>query len=120
MNAAAASGVRSSATASDSAVTPCAMPSSASYSGATNVGIPPLRTMPSTSEAWELRWATTRAPIGAVGLGRQRLGALVRRRRRPEVDALDVLRDVDGQRAVAEREAQRRVGARPALVSRDV
>ena len=47
------------------ASTPCAIPSSASYSGATNAGTPPESTSPSTIEACELRWATTRAPSGA-------------------------------------------------------
>ena len=46
-------------------VTPCAMPSSASYAGATNDGSPPLSTRPSTSDACELRCATTCAPSGA-------------------------------------------------------
>ena len=44
----------------------------------------------------------------AVGLGGEQLRALVRRRRRADVDALDVLADVERQRAVAEREAQAR------------
>ena len=48
----------------------------------------------------------------AVGLGGEALGLLVGRRRRPEVDALDVLRDVERQRAVAERRSAAR-GRRP-------
>ena len=54
---------------------------------------------------------------GAVRLGGEALGLLVGRRRRPEVDAPDVLRDVEPQRAVAEAEAQARVGALAALVA---
>ena len=65
MNAARASGVRASAAASDSGVTPCAMPSSSSYSGATNVGRPPESTRPSITDACELRCTTTEAPSGA-------------------------------------------------------
>ena len=38
----------------------------------------------------------------------------------PDVDALDVLRDVEPQRALAEREAQPGIGAGAALVARDV
>ena len=57
---------------------------------------------------------------GAVGLGGQALGLLVGRRRGPEVDAPDVLRDVEPQRAVAEAEAQPGVGALAALVAGDV
>ena len=60
-----ASGARASAARSASGVTPWAMPSSSSYSGATNAGSPPQSTSPSTSEACELRCATTRAPSGA-------------------------------------------------------
>ena len=41
------------------------MPRSASYSGATKLGSPPLSTSPSTIEACELRWATISAPSGA-------------------------------------------------------
>ncbi len=120
-------GVRAPARAprsSASGVTPWAIPSSASYSGATNVARPPLSTSPSIRLACELRWITTCAaerrerqaqrvvalggavgekprPRGAVGLGGQLLGALVRRRRRPDVDALDVLGHVEQQRALA-------------------
>jgi len=43
--------------------------------------------------------------LGAVGLGRQGLGALVRCRRGTRVDAFEILRDVDRQRAVADRVA---------------
>ncbi len=45
-------------------------------------------------------------PLGAERLGGEPLGALVRRRRRPEVDAVDVLRDVGGQRVDADRLAK--------------
>ena len=41
------------------------MPRSASYSGATKLGSPPLSTRPSTIDACELRCATIRAPSGA-------------------------------------------------------
>ena len=56
-------------------------------------------------------------PLGAERLGGEPLRALVRRRRRPEVDAVDVLRHVGGQRVDADRLAQAGVGARPALVA---
>ncbi len=62
MNAARAPGARSSAAASASGTTPCAMPSSRSYSGATNAGTPPDSTSPSITEACELRCSTTRSP----------------------------------------------------------
>ena len=65
MNAARACGAAASAAASASGVTPCAMPRSGSYSGATKAGMPPLSTSPSTTEACELRCATTIAPSGA-------------------------------------------------------
>ena len=65
MNAARASGVAASASRSAAGSTPWAMPSSASYSGGTKAGTPPESTSPSTSEACELRWATTCAPSGA-------------------------------------------------------
>ncbi len=65
MKAARASGVRASAAASASGVTPWVIPSAGSYSAATNVGIPPLRTSPSTTDACELRCATTWVPSGA-------------------------------------------------------
>ena len=47
-----------------------------------------------------LRRAVREEPraLGAEGLGGQALGALVRRRRRPEVDAVDVLRHVGRER----------------------
>ena len=54
-----ASGSPPAPRASDSGVTPLAMPSSTSYSGATNDGMPPLSTSPSTIDACELRCATT-------------------------------------------------------------
>ena len=56
----------------------------------------------------------------AVGLGGEQLRALVGRRRGPDVDALEVLADVERQRPVAEREAQPGVGADAALVAGDV
>ena len=65
MNAARAPGVASSAARSESGVTPCAMPSSGSYSGATQVGRPPDSTSPSITDACALRWTTTGAPSGA-------------------------------------------------------
>ena len=65
MNAARAPGVASSAAFRDSGVTPCAMPSTGSYCGATHVGRPPLSTKPSITEAWQLRCTTTGAPSGA-------------------------------------------------------
>ena len=57
---------------------------------------------------------------GAVGVRGQLLGALVRGGRRPDVDALDVLRHVEQQSTVAQRGAQPRVGALAALVAGDV
>ncbi len=62
MNAVRASGVAASAAASASGVTPWAMPSSSSYSGATKPGTPPERTRPSITEAWLLRCITIRCP----------------------------------------------------------
>ncbi len=43
--------------------------------------------------------------LGAIGLRRQLLGTLIRRRRRAEVDALDVLWHVEQQRGLPERAA---------------
>ena len=65
MKAARASGAPSSASRSEAGSTPCAMPSSASYSGGTKAGTPPESTSPSTSDACEFRCATTRVPSGA-------------------------------------------------------
>ena len=65
MNAARAPGVASSAARSESGVTPCAMPSSGSYCGGTQVGRPPDSTSPSITDACALRWTTTGAPSGA-------------------------------------------------------
>ena len=48
--------------ASASGVTQCVIPSSSSYSGTTKLGSPPLSTRPSTTDACELRWTTTRVP----------------------------------------------------------
>ena len=58
-------GRRASARSSASGVTPCAMPSSSSYSGATKLGRPPESTSPSITDACELRCTTTGAPSGA-------------------------------------------------------
>ena len=55
-------GARSSAAASASGVTPWAIPSSSSYSGATKLAMPPLSTSPSTMLACELRWTSTWRP----------------------------------------------------------
>src|ERR687896_158659 len=110
MNAARAPGASAIAASSACGVTPWASPSSSSNSGATKVGRPPLSTSPSTTEACELRCATTGAPSGAfVGGGR-----------RADVDAVDVLRDVEGERALADRVAQARIGAGAPLVAGDV
>ena len=57
---------------------------------------------------------------GAVGLGGELLGALERRRRRAEVDAVDVLRDVELERLPADRGADAEVGAVARLVAGDV
>ena len=65
MNAAGAPGARSNASASATGVTPWAIPSSTSYSGATKRAVPPLSTSPSIKLAWELRWRMTRVPGGA-------------------------------------------------------
>src|SRR2546423_391982 len=54
------------------------MPSASSTSGATNVGSPPDSTRPSTSEACELRWHTTRAPR-APGASARAAGRRARR-----------------------------------------
>ena len=130
---------------SASGVRQWAIPSSGSSSGATNRGRRPERTSPSMIEEWTLRWTTTRSPtVGerqadrvvaaraavdqepapprAPGLGGEPLGELERRLGRigADVDALDPGRDVEPQRRFAERLAQRRVGARPALVAGDV
>jgi hypothetical protein len=65
MNAARASGAAARAASNARGVTQWVIPSSSSYSGATNAGIPPDRTSPSTIEACELRCATMRVPSGA-------------------------------------------------------
>ncbi len=138
-------GSASSASSSASGVRQWAIPSSGSISGATNRGRRPESTSPSMIEEWTLRCTTTRSPTwaramqtrvvaarGAVdqepaalrapGLGGEPLGELERRLGRvgADVDALDPGRDVEPQRRLAERLAQRRVGARPALVAGDV
>ena len=61
--AATASGVASSAAASDSGVSPWAMPSSGSSSGATKLGRIPFSTSPSITEEWTLRCTTTSSPM---------------------------------------------------------
>ena len=127
MNAASPRGRRRAHRSSASGVTPCAIPSSSSYSGATNVGEPPRQheavdharvrvaldhhvraraaRAPGTARGCpgSRRWSETSYARGAVGLGGEQLGALVRRRRWAEVDPLDVLRNVEQQRAIAER-----------------
>src|SRR5689334_10185363 len=55
--------------------------------------------------------------LRAVRVRRKRLGALVRRRRRARVDALDVLRDIQQQSALADRRKQPGVDAFSALVA---
>ena len=57
-------GSDSSAASRASGVTQCAMPSSWSISGATNVGRRPESTRPSMIEEWTLRWTTTRPRWG--------------------------------------------------------
>ena len=52
-----------------------------------------------------------------MGLGGELLGALERRRLGPEVDPVDVLRDVEHQRVLADRRDQPGVGARAGLVA---
>ena len=65
MNTARAAGASARASWTASGVTPCAIPSSVSYSGATNVAEPPLRIRPSIRLAWELRCSSTCVPGGA-------------------------------------------------------
>ena len=60
------------------------------------------------------------AARGAVRVRGKRLGALVRGRRRARVNPLDVLRDVEQQRFVAECIAKPRIGPLSALVTGDV
>ena len=119
------------------------MPSSASYSGATKLGIPPLRTRPSTIDVCELRCATIFVPSGASARqsawlpwvapfvrnhersapnawAASRSARSYGRRRRPEVDPVDVLRHVGRQGVDADRLAHPGIGARPALVARHV
>ena len=60
------------------------------------------------------RWSETTC-ARRRGPRRRAARPLVRRRRRPEVDPPDVLRDVEPQRPLAEAEAQPGVGALPAL-----
>ena len=121
MNAALASGASASAASSAAGVTQCVIPSSPSYSGATKLGSPPLEHEPVDDRRVRValrddpraqrreREAQRVVALGrAVGeeerarraerLGGEQLGALVRRRRRAEVDPVDVLRDVGGER----------------------
>ena len=69
-----------------------------------------------------LRGAVGQKPraAGPVGGRGQLLGALVGRWGGAEVDPLDVLADIERQRPIADRGAEARVGARAALVARDV
>ena len=106
-----------------------------SISGATNVGRSPDRTSPSTVLEWTLRCTTTlvaglrerqaggvvalRGPVDqepgarrAPRLGRELLRLLEGSRLGPCVDALGERRDVQRQRAFAERLEQRRSGRR--------
>jgi hypothetical protein len=133
--AALASGASRSAASSAAGVTQWVIPSSSSSSGPTKLGRPPLRTRPVTIDACELRWATTRAPSGASArhsvwlpcvaplvrnqlraapkrLGGELLRALKRRRRRADVDPVDVLRHVGGEGVDADRLAHSGIGAR--------
>ena len=57
------------------------------------------------------------AALGPVGVCGEPLGALVRRRRGPSVDPLDVLRHVEQQCLVTERRRQSRIGAFASLVA---
>ena len=59
MNAALMSGARPRACSSASGRDPVGHAHSASYSGATKLARPPLRTSPSTMLACELRWTST-------------------------------------------------------------
>jgi hypothetical protein len=69
-----------------------------------------------------LRGAVSQKPRarGAVGLGGQLLRPFVRRRRLAEVDAVDVLRDVELERLPADRRAHAEIGAVAGLVTGDV
>ena len=136
-------GVASSAAASDSGVSPWAIPSSGSSSGATKVGRIPLSTSPSITEEWTLRWTTTRSPPWASAMqvawfpceapltrnqvraapqavGGEQLRLLERRRFGPDVDPLGDRGDVVAQADLADQLAQRRVGAGAALVAGDL
>ena len=143
MNAARAPGVASSATASDSGVTPCAMPSSGSYCGGdprrqaagqhqpvdhrgVRVALHDDRRAERREREAErvvaLRRAVGQKPRagGAVGLGGQLLRPLEGRRGLAEVDAVDVLRDVELERLPADRGAHAEIGAVAGLVAGDV
>ena len=128
MNAARAVRARAPAPRSSaSGVTPCAIPSSSSYSGATKLASPPLRTSPSITLACELRWSTHRCAgrrqrqaqrVVALGgaVGQKPASARRRRRRRraarpartasatgPTSMPSMSWRDVEQQRPLAER-----------------
>ena len=143
MNAALASGASASPRSSAAGVTQWVIPSSASYSGRDEarqtaaqheavhergvrvaLGDDPgaERRERQAQRVVALRRAVgeEERPRGAERLRREPLRALVRRRRRPEVDPVDVLRHVGGERVDADRLAQARIGARPALVARHV
>ena len=125
---------RSSALASASGVTPWAIPSSTSYSGATKLGSATAQDQavdharvgisldhhphPGRGEREAERVVALGRTVGeepcplrSVGLRGELLGALVGSRRGPDIDPLDVLGDVEQQRAVAER--VRRPGSAP-------
>ena len=59
-------------------------------------------------------------PRGPIGVGRKVLGPLVRGRRGTDIDPLDVLRHIEGERAVAERAAQTGIGSGATLVAGNV
>ena len=143
MKTARAPGVSASASSSAAGVTPWAMPSSCSYSRR-DVGRHAAGEHEAVDDARvrvaldhdgraerrerqrqrvvALARAVREEPgaRGAVRLGGERLGALVGGRRGAEVDAVDVGRHVEHQRALAERGAQPGVGPGAALVAGDV
>ena len=140
--AARAPGVRSSASASSSAATQCAIPSSSSSPGTTNAGRAPLSTRPWIVLECTLRWTTTSRqvpPSATQSAWPASVAPLTRNhvRRAPQVAAasrcarasggsappmsiaLDARGDVERQ-AVAERRGELRRRAAAALVGRDV
>ena len=119
------------------------MPSSGSSSGAAKLGRMPLRTRPSITEEWTLRWTTTRSPECASArqivwlpceaplirnqvrrapqaAGGELLRLLERGRLGADVDPLGDRGDVVAQADLADQLAHRRVGARAALVAGDL